>query len=38
MKVLKGLSIISATIAVILFIRHFWLCRASSEKKRDAYV
>ena len=38
MKILKGLSIISASVVVILFIRRVWLYYVPSNKKRYARV
>jgi len=38
MKILKGLSIISASVVVILFIRRVWLYYAPNVKKRYARV
>jgi len=38
MKILKGLSIISASVVVILLIRRVWLYYAPSDKKRYARV
>ena len=35
---IKGLSVISASVALILLIGHVWLCYASSGKRRYARV
>ena len=35
---IKGLSVISASVALILFIGHVWLCYASVGKRRYTRV